>query len=73
MKLLLQIKAQKPCDSDKLQPVRVGWLCGQADEANNASSTEQDNKRSRAITTLGLFQIMARVRFITTTVNNKDF
>ena len=49
MKLLLQIKAQKPCDSDKLQPVRVGWLCGQADEANNASSTEQDNKRSRAI------------------------
>ena len=49
MKLLLQIKAQKPSDSDKLQPVRVGWLCGQADEANNASSTEQDNKRSRAI------------------------
>ena len=67
MKLLLQIKAQKPCDIDKLQPVRVGWLCGQADEANNASSTEQDNKRSLAITTLGLFQI------ITTTVNNKDF
>ena len=62
MKLLLQIKAQKPSDSDKLQPVRVGWLCGQADEANNASSTEQDNKRSRQghITTLGLFQIMAR-------------
>ena len=68
MKLLLQLKAQKPSDSDKLQPVRVGWLCGQADEANNASSTEQDNKRSRAIiTTLGLFQI------ITTTENNKDF
>ena len=49
MKLLLQIKAQKPFDSDKLQPVRVGRLCGQADEANNASSTEQDNKRSRVI------------------------
>ena len=49
MKLLLQIKAQKPSDSDKLQLVRVGWLCGQAEEANNASSTEQDNKRSLAI------------------------